>query len=194
MIYLNRIKKKVFDFKMKKLLMYTALLSVPFFAQAKEESKWENTIRAEDSKYSFVSTIKKEKNNFDYICSVFKFNGGNFGKVESINIDLDLKLEEDKLNFQDSYDVQLVFSNGKMFKNNLKLNHSKEGLDRFTLFLSGDGSDNDIIKNLSNRNYVNVEVYDNKNKRVLYRFYLNNSYKSIRKTQDDCHLLFNTFN
>lgn len=177
---------------MRKLIIGTFLLSFSFLAQAKDITQWENKVETEKGKYSFISTIQKEENNFDYVCSVFKFNGGNFAKVENINIDLDLKLEEDKLNFQDSYDVQLVFSNGKLFKNKLKLNHSKDGRDRFTLFLNSK-EDNTLINNLSNRNYINVEVHDNNKKRVLYRFYLKNSFKAIQKTQDDCELLYETF-
>lgn len=176
-----------------KILLCTSLVLAAFSAQAKNEVKWENITEAESGKYSFISTVNRGENQFNYRCSVFKFNESNFGKVESVNVDLDLRLEEDKLNFQENYGVNFVFSNGKSFKNNLKLNHSEAGLDRFTLYLNDGSTDIDIIENLSYRNYVNVEVSDSSGQRVLHRFYLNNSFKSIKKTQKDCFLLYETF-
>lgn len=178
-----------------KHLLYMTLLPLSFSQAMAKENQWENNIYAEKDKYSFVSTVSKEVNSMSYYCSVFKLGDANFGKAESLKLELDLKLEEDKLAFQDYYDINFVFSNGKLFKNNLKLNTSRNGLDSFTLFLDSknDKTDKDLLKNFSNRSYVNVEIHDKNKKRVLYRYYLKNSLKSIKKTQLDCEILHNTF-
>jgi hypothetical protein len=178
----------------KKLLIGTLLLSSTF-ASASISAKWNTEVFAEKSKYSFAAFVEASDNKFEYTCSVLKFNSSNFGKTESIILDLDLKLEEDKLNFQENYDVSFVFSNGKLYKHKLPLSSNREGKDRFTLFIDSknDGTDNEIVSNLLKRSYINVEIADKSGKRVLYRFYLNNSFKSIKETQSNCNLLYKTF-
>lgn len=178
-----------------KHLLYMTLLPLSFSQAMAKEGQWDNTIYAEKDKYSFVSTVNKEDNSLSYFCSVFKLGDSNFGTAESLKLELDLKLEEDKLKFQDYYDINFVFSNGKLFKSNLKLNTSPKGLDSFTLFLDSknDSRDKDLLQNFSNRSYVNIEIHDKNNKRVLYRYYLKGSLKSIKKTQLDCEILHNTF-
>lgn len=180
---------------LKKLSLGLLLISSTLPTIANAANAWDTEVLSEKGKFSFASFVEASDNKFEYTCSTLKFNSSNFGKTESIVLDLDLKLEEDKLNFQDNYDVSLTFSNGKLFENRLPLKSNKNGKDRFTLFLDtkSDGSDGAIMSNLLRRSYVNVGVSDDNGKRVLYRFYLKNSYKAIKETQNNCNMLYNTF-
>lgn len=156
---------------------------------------WDNQEYAERGQYSYTAEIKKDTNSFEYRCSVFKFDSDKFATMENINLDLNLKLEEDKLNFQNSYNVNIIFSNGQEFQKELILKPGLNGLDRFSLFLNPKDNkmDQDIISNLSNRSYVNVEIVDKNKKRMLYRFGLNGSMKSIVLAKEKCRTLYETF-
>lgn len=176
----------------KKILLIPALLlSTNTFAK----TEWLNDIYAEKSSYSYSSSVMSDNTNrFEYRCSVLKLNDNKFAKIDSLNVDLDLKLEEDKLSFQEKYKVNLIFSSGREYKNTLPLKSGFNGSDRFTFYLNSQGADNDeIVNGLLFGNYVNVEVVDNNKKRMLYRFYLKGSKKSITKAKSDCELLFKTF-
>lgn len=180
---------------LKKILTTAVILYSTLGFTVSAANIWDNEVSAEKGKYTFSSYINNSKNKFEYTCSVLKFDSSNFGKTESITLNLDLKLEEDKLDFQENYNVSLRFSNGKSFSNKLSLSTGKKGLDQFTLFMNSkkDKNDRSIITNLSNRSYVNAEVSDKTGKRVLYRFYLKNSFKSIKETQNNCNSLYETF-
>lgn len=179
---------------LKKIIITTLLLVASTVAMS-ETNEWKNEIKAENKKFTFTSNVTTGVNQFEYNCSVFKFNSSLFGKTEDINLDLDLKLEEDKLTFQEEYNVNLKFSSGKTFKNKLKITKGEKGLDRFKIFLDtkSDVRDDSLLSNLTRSKYVNIEVLDNNKKRVLYRFYLNNSYNSIKESQQNCDSLYNTF-
>ncbi len=177
---------------LKKLLTIALLTGISFSASSAQ--LWTNSTFAEKGNYTHYSSITAGENKMSYGCSVLKFNESKFAKSESIVLDLDLKLEEDKLAFQDDYKVSLVFSNGKMFRNTLSLTPNTHDTDRFKFFLSSaTGEDKEIIRNLQQRSYVNIEISDKKNKRMLYRFYLKESMKSINKTKQECNVLYDTF-
>lgn len=177
---------------LKKFILLGILTTISLSSHAND---WINEEYAEDGKYSLTAMIASGKNRFEYKCSVFKFDDAKFGMVENINLDLDLKLEEDKLHFQDNYDVNIIYSNGLEFKNQIQLKAGMNNLDRFSLYLNprGNTRDNNIITNLSNRSYVNVEIVDGSKKRMLYRFYLNGSKKAIQKARAKCIALYDTF-
>lgn len=175
---------------LKKVLTMALLTGISFSASSAQY--WGNSTFAEKGIYSYISSISTGGNNMSYGCSVLKFESSNFTKIESIELNLDLKLEEDKLAFQDSYRVSLILSNGKMYQHKLTLMPNTKGTDKFKFFLSNE-SDKEILGYLQRGNYVNVEIADNNNKRMLYRFYLKDSMKSINKTQQDCDILYKTF-
>lgn len=177
---------------LKKLMFVSVLL---FSAGAIAETEWNNEIYAEKSAYSYSASISADSNNrFEYRCSVLKVDNSKFGKIDYLNVDLDLKLEDDKLNFQEKYEVNLIFSNGKEYKNTLPLKSGFNGLDRFTFYLNANETESEpIIGGLLYGNYVNVEIVDSDKKRMLYRFYLKGSKKAITKSKSDCELLYRTF-
>lgn len=177
---------------LKKILTIALLASMSFSASSAQ--LWGNSTFAEKGNYTYYSSVSADRNKMSYGCSVVKFDTSQFAKSESIVLDLDLKLEEDKLAFQDDYKVSLVFSNGKLFQNKLSLMPNTQGSDRFKFFLSSKtDQDQEILKNMQQRSYVNVEIADKNNKRMLYRFYLKDSMRSINKTKQDCDILFETF-
>lgn len=177
---------------LKKILMIALLMGSSM--QAMSAQLWTNSVFAEKGNYTNYSSITAGENKMSYACSVLKFNESKFAKSESIVLDLDLKLEEDKLAFQDEYKVSLIFSNGKMFRHTLSLTPNTNGSDKFKFFLSSkNGQDKEIIRNMQQRSYVNIEISDKKNKRMLYRFYLKDSMKSINKTKQECNVLYDTF-
>lgn len=176
----------------KKLIIPTLLFSSLAFA----DQKWDNDTYSEKNSFSYSASIfSDDMDRLEYKCSVLKLNEANFGKIDYINIDLDLKLEEDKLKFQENYNVNMIFSNKKEFKNNLPLKAGFNDLERFTFYLnSNKRNSDDIVKNLLYQNYVDIEVVDDNNKRLLYRFYLKSSLNAITKAENNCTILYKTFN
>ncbi len=173
-------------------IIIASLFFVSGFVHSGEE--WTNTFFAEKHFFSYSAQVYSGVNKIEYQCAVLKINNSDFGKIDFLNLDVDLKLDDDKLNFQEYYNVSLRFSNGATFDKKLELKSEIEELDRFKIFFEDyDKSRDEIISNLMMRKYVDLEISDDYKKRMLYRFYLDGSKKSINKTKIDCDLLYRTF-
>ena len=180
--------------KKKQLIICIALLVSSSNAFAKTISNWKNEIYAEHNKYSYTASMNQEENEIEYKCSVIKFNKSKFAMLSNLNIDINLRLETENLNLQDSYKINFIFPNGEIYDYNLGLRVGKNNLDRFTIFLDyKKPKDYNIISNLLNRNNVNIEIIDNKNKKSTFRFYLSGSKKAIDRTKTLCETLYLTF-
>ena len=182
----------------KKIILTSFLLLSTSYAFSNsndsKDNEWQNDTRVQKSAYSYISkSPSKYHNTISYECSVLKIKNTNFTKISFLNLDLDLELEDGKLDFQDKYIVNIAFSNSKIFSNIISLNNGDDNNDRFTIYLNENDKNSEIITQFMYGNYADIEVVDDSKKRLLYRFGLKGSNKSIKETKNNCQLLYDTF-
>ena len=162
-----------------------------------DKYEWRNDIFAEKNTYNYSANITNDmENRFEYKCSVLKLNNQDFAKIDYINLDLNLDLENESLLFQERYTVNVIFSSGREYSTSLPIKVGLDNHDRFTFYLNSTESEFNsdmLISNLVDGDNVILEVLDSERKRMLYKFELEGSKVAINKSKNDCEMLFQTF-